>query len=230
MLAHADDIADKPWLNDLLNIEEAERQRRSMARRLRHARIGSFKPLPDFDWTWEDRPTRHRRALHLGISRRRHTNAILVGPSGVGKSMILRNLAHHALIQGHTVRVTSASDMLTDLAAQEAPPHSADVCADTSCPSCYASTRSAISRTPTATPTCSSRLSRDDYDLQKPIVISTNKAFAEWSEVFLHAACTVTLVHRSEILEIEGNSYRLKEAKERAVQRSVTRKGKKSAA
>jgi DNA replication protein DnaC len=72
------------------------------------------------------------------------------------------------------------------------------------------------------------------YDLQKSIVLSTNKAFAEWSEVFPHAACTVTLVdrlvHRSEIVEIEGDSYRLKEAKERAAQRTASRRGKKSAA
>ena len=52
LLAHADDIADKPWLDELLNIEEAERQRRSLARRLRHARIGNFKALADFDWKW----------------------------------------------------------------------------------------------------------------------------------------------------------------------------------
>jgi hypothetical protein len=64
-------------------------------------------------------------------------------------------------------------------------------------------------------------------------VLSTNKAFSEWSEVFPHAACTVTLVdrlvHRSEIIEVDGESYRLKEAKERAAQRTASRKGKKSA-
>jgi IstB-like ATP binding protein len=35
------------------------------------------------------------------------------------------------------------------------------------------------------------------------------------------------LVHRSEILEIEGASYRLKEAKERAAERSASRRGRK---
>jgi DNA replication protein DnaC len=72
------------------------------------------------------------------------------------------------------------------------------------------------------------------YEQQRAIVLSTNKAFTEWSEVFPHAACTVTLVdrlvHRSEILEIEGDSFRLKEAKERAAQRSAKRRAKKSAA
>lgn len=46
-------------------------------------------------------------------------NAILLGPNGVGKSMILKNIAHHALVRGHTVRFTTASDMLADLAAQD---------------------------------------------------------------------------------------------------------------
>ncbi|MEY4514154.1 MAG: hypothetical protein RLZZ450_6276, partial [Pseudomonadota bacterium] len=42
----------KPWIDELLQIEEEERQRRSLARRLHHARIGAFKPIAHFDWTW----------------------------------------------------------------------------------------------------------------------------------------------------------------------------------
>lgn len=34
------------------------------------------------------------------------------------------------------------------------------------------------------------------YDAGKPILLSTNKAFSEWSEVFPHAACVVTLFNR----------------------------------
>jgi DNA replication protein DnaC len=56
------------------------------------------------------------------------------------------------------------------------------------------------------------------YDAHKAILLSTNKAFAEWSEVFPHAACVVTivdrLIHRAEVIDIEADSYRLKEAKE----------------
>jgi len=44
-------------------------------------------------------------------------------------------------------------------------------------------------------------------------VVSTNKVFAEWTDVFPNAACVVTLVdrlvHRAEIITIEGDSYRL---------------------
>ena len=66
------------------------------------------------------------------------------------------------------------------------------------------------------------------YAANKPIVITTNKPFAEWNDVFPSAACVVTLVdrlvHRSEILNIRGDSYRLKEAKERAARKAKARK------
>ena len=147
--------------------------------------------------------------------------------------MILKNLAHHALVQGHTVHVTSASDMLADLAAQESSAALARRLRRYTAPKLLCVDEVGYLSYSNRYADLLFEVVTRRYDLQKPIVLSTNKAFAEWSEVFPHAACTVTLVdrlvHRSEILEIDGNSYRLKEAKERAAQRS-SRRGKKPAA
>ena len=67
------------------------------------------------------------------------------------------------------------------------------------------------------------------YENQRPIVLTTNKAFSEWSEVFPHAACVVTLVdrltHRAEVISLEGKSYRLKESEELALRRRKRRRG-----
>jgi glyoxylase-like metal-dependent hydrolase (beta-lactamase superfamily II) len=61
---------------------------------------------------------------------------------------------------------------------------------------------------------------------------TTNRPFAEWREVFPNAACVVSLVdrlvHNAEVLAIEGESYRLKEAQERADQRARQRRKAKS--
>lgn len=50
-----------------------------------------------------------------------------------------------------------------------------------------------------------------------------NRPFAEWGQVFPNAPCVVSLIdrliHHAEIIAIEGESYRLKEARERAEQR-----------
>lgn len=97
LLASWNDIALAPWLPELVNLEERERKRRSLERRLRAARIGAFKSMADFDWAWPSRVDRDAvddllslKFVDEGI------NAVLIGPNGVGKTMILRNVAHQA--------------------------------------------------------------------------------------------------------------------------------------
>src|SRR3954449_6009728 len=62
-------------------------------------------------------------------------------------------------------------------------------------------------------------------------LITTNRPFAEWREVFPNAACVVSLIdrliHNAEIVAIDGESYRLKEARERTELRTRQRRGAK---
>lgn len=62
---------------------------------------------------------------------------------------------------------------------------------------------------------------------QKSTVLTTNRPFKEWHEVFPNAACVVSLVdrlvHRCEVIPIQGKSYRLKEAQERAAIKTALR-------
>jgi DNA replication protein DnaC len=221
-----DSIADKPWLDEVLNIEERDRQRRSQERRLKSATIGAFKNMVDFDWQWPSKIDREgvRELLNLGFIERGH-NAVLVGPNGVGKTMILKNLAYHGVLLGMRVRFVTASDMLADLARQESSAALARrlklytnprlLCIDEvgylSYDNRYADLLFEV-------------VSRR-YDGQRSIALTTNKPFAEWGSVFPHAACTVTLVdrlvHRAELHEIAAESYRLKEAKELSRTRSA---------
>ena len=60
------------------------------------------------------------------------------------------------------------------------------------------------------------------------ILSALNRPFGEWNEVFPNAACVVSLidrlVHHSEVIAIEGDSYRMKEAREQAAQRRSQKK------
>jgi DNA replication protein DnaC len=228
LLTDWDEIAREPWLPDLLDREERERARRSLERRLRNARLGRFKPLADFDWAW---PRKVDRAQIDELFSLRFleeaSNVILVGPNGVGKTLIAQNLAHHAVLQGHTVRFLTAAELLGDLAAQE--------------------TASALHRRlrrhlrPTLL--VIDELGYLSYDhrhadllfevvsrryTKRSILITTNKPFAEWNEVFPNASCVVTLVdrlvHHAEIVQIDADSYRLKEAHAREAERAAKRK------
>ncbi len=231
LIACCDQIIDKPWLADVLAIEERERQKRGFERRSRDAHVGATKPMTDFDWAWPKKIDREAidDLFNLSFIKTGH-NAVLVGPNGVGKTMILKNIALHALCRGHTVRFTTASDMLAELAAQDSSsilarrlrrytiPHL--LCVDEvgylSYNSRYADLLFEV-------------VTRR-YDAGRPILLSTNKAFSEWSEVFPHAACVVTLVdrliHRAEVIDIDADSYRLKEAKELTAARSKKRSKK----
>ena len=224
-------IADQPWVSQLLDIEEAERQRRSLDRRIRNAKIGAFKPMDRFDWAWPRKIDRSAIEEVFALScLDEGSNTIFVGPNGVGKSMILKNVAHHGLAQGHTVRFTSASDMLADLAAQDSSSALARRLRRWTLPRLLCIDEVGyLSYSPRYADLLFEIVTRR-YELQRPILITTNKAFNDWSEVFPHAACTVTLVdrlvHRSEIIEIDGDSYRAKEAKERAAAKAASRRKK----
>lgn len=233
LLARWDDVRERSWLHELIVIEEAERQRRSLARRVRDSRIGAFKPIADFDWNWPRKIDRQAIEELFGLGFLDDgTNAILVGPNGVGKTMILQNLAHHALVHGHTVRVTSASDMLAELAAQDSSSALARRMRRYTLPKLLCIDEVGYLSYNNRYADLLFEVVTRRYYAQKPVLVSTNKAFSEWAEVFPHAACTVTLVdrlvHRSEILEIDGDSYRLKEAKERQAKRAAARKRPKT--
>jgi DNA replication protein DnaC len=118
LLAHWPEAVAAGWVEPLLDWEEQERARRSLERRLQEAHIGRFKSICDFDWTWPKRCDRATfEALMTLDYLKDATNVVLVGPNGVGKTTLARNLAHQALVHGHTVLFTSAGQLLGELAA-----------------------------------------------------------------------------------------------------------------
>jgi DNA replication protein DnaC len=91
LLAHWDEMTASmaPWVASLIEWEEAERNRRGLERRLRNAHIGRFKPLSAFDWNWPKQLDRGAVSALMTLAFINDaTNVILVGPNGVGKSMV----------------------------------------------------------------------------------------------------------------------------------------------
>lgn len=232
VLAHWAECAEQPWLSSLLSWEETERARRSLERRLRGAHIGRFKPLADFDWSWPQQCDQRAIAELMTLDfLDSASNAILVGASGLGKTMIAQNIAHQAVLQGHTVLFATAGQLLGELAGL-----------DSDSALRYRLRRYAAPDLLVIDEVGYLSYSMRHADLlfelinrrheKKSTLITTNKSFSEWSEVFPNASCVVAmidrLVHHAEILSIKGDSYRRKEAQERAAANSRQRKTKVS--
>ncbi len=227
LLARWDELGDRPWLPELVDCEETERQRRSFERRLRNAKLKRFKAMADFEWDWPTKIDREQieELFELGFIAEA-ANLVLVGSNGVGKTMIAKNLAHQALLAGHTARFITASELLNDLVAQDAGgalerrlrhyerPRLLiiDELGYLPCANHHADLLFEI-------------ISRRYHE--KPVILTTNKAFAEWNEVFPNTACVVALidrlVHRAEVVDIEGESFRLREAEQRTAERTRQR-------
>lgn len=225
LIAHWHELSNEQlsWLKTLLDWELTERNQRGVKRRLNNARIGRFKPLTDFDWAWPEKID--QQAIHQLMQLNfldNATNIILIGSNGVGKSTIAQNLAWQAAIKGHTALFTSAANMLSDLAAQDG-----DNALRRRLK--YYAQPQLLVIDEIGYLSYSDRHADLLFDIinrryeQKSTLVTTNRPFAEWGEVFPNAACVVSLidrlVHHSEILAIEGKSYRMKEATEQANKR-----------
>lgn len=158
-------------------------------------------------------------------------NVVLVGNNGVGKSMLARNVAHQALICGHTVRFTTAGELLGDLAALDSDAALRRRLRHYAAPDLLVIDEIGYLSYSNRHADLLFELVSRRYET-KSTLVTTNKSFAEWSTVFPNAACVVSLVdrlvHHSEVIVIEGESYRLKEAKERSEQRGRQRRKKLS--
>src|SRR5262245_55554993 len=232
LLIHWQDAVKGGWVPALLDWEEQERARRSLERRLAEAHIGRFKPLSDFDWAWPKSCDRSAIEALMALDfLKEPSNVILVAPNGLGKTMIAQNVAHQAVISGHSVLFTTAGRMLGNLAALDSDSALRRRLRHYEAPRLLVIDEIGYLSYSNRHADLLFELVSRRYE-KKSTVVTTNRPFVEWSDVFPNAACVVSLVdrlvHNSEIVVIDGDSYRAKEARQRAEQRARKRRKTKS--
>ncbi len=109
------------FLELLVQDELARRADRLFKRRLKQATITQLKELSDFDWTFNPKLPRARLCeLATGRFVAEHTNVLLVGPPGVGKSHAAVAIAVGAIRSGYRVLLRSVFDLVQDFAEADA--------------------------------------------------------------------------------------------------------------
>lgn len=211
-------------------LEEKERAQRGLERRLRRSRLERFKPMADFDWNW---PKKIDRPLVESVLRldflEEPRNVVLVAPQGLGKTMIAQNVAHNAALGGHGVLFLSAAQLLLDLGAQESAraldrrlKHYAKI-------GLLILDEIGFLAFDNRNADLLFQVISRRYE-KKSTVLTTNLAFSGWPTIFPNATCATALidrvVHHADVVAIEGESYRAREAESHAKERRSRRKDK----
>jgi hypothetical protein len=115
------------------------------------------------------------------------TNIVLVGPNGVGKSMIARNFAHQALLHRHSALFVNAAHMLGDLAAQDGDNALRRRFAHYARPEVLVIDETGDLSYGTRHADLLFEIINRRYE-RKSTIITTNRPFAEWGDVFSGAS------------------------------------------
>jgi len=209
-------------LEQMAQAEAEERSRRSLETRLRVSGIKKFKPMADYEWTWPTKIDRDviERALTLDFLPEAR-NLVLVGRNGLGKTMIAQNICHAAVLAGYSVLFRPAPALLEELQRQSPEGRRYKFRTYANVGLLCVDEVGYLSFDDKAADLLYEVVNRR-YE-RKSVILTTNRPFKEWSQVFPNATCIATLLdrllHHADVTVIEGESYRVRESEQEAAAR-----------
>jgi len=216
-----EDFSHKKFLEQLFESEVACRHERTVARLVKQAHFPSIKTIDTFDWA---HPTKIPKNLILNAMQidfvEKKAHLIFLGRGGLGKTHLAQAIGYAACQKEIRTLWTTAADMINHLVASKSD-HSLERALRKYCrPQLLVCDE--LGYLP---------LDKEGRDLffqviskrseTGSVVLTTNKAFREWGEVFqdnaVATAIAERLIEHGELIKIEGSSYRVKKRRQKAL-------------
>ena len=205
------------FLERVLASEQIAREERKRTVLMRLATMPSLKTLEQFDWAQAGGAPKAQivELGHLAFVERAE-NVVMLGPSGVGKTHIALALCQRAVMAGHKARFITAADLMMQLAAAKAQNRLKD----------YFNRAVLGPKLLVVDEIGYLPFGRDEANLffnvvakryeRGSMVLTSNLPFTQWHSAFaddqtLTAAMLDRLLHHAHIVQISGESYRLKD-------------------
>ena len=214
--AARDSLSHVDYLSRLTEGELNQRRDKATVRRIKNARFPVLKTLDQFTWSW---PKKINRMAVQNLFRLQfmedHSNVIMLGTVGLGKTHLATALGYTACLAGKSVLFATAVDTINTLAAAQAASRLKVELKKYLAPSLLILDE--LGYLP---------IDKHGADLLFQVismryergstVITSNRAFKQWPEIFnndstLTSAILDRLLHHAETCVIEGKSYRMKD-------------------
>ena len=218
------------FLEQVLASEIVARDERRCSTLLKLATMPAVKTLEQFDWNHAGGAPKAQiqELAHLAFVQRAE-NVVLLGPSGVGKTHIALALAYRAVVAGYKTRFISAADLMLQLAAAKAQGRLKE----------YFNRAVLGPRLLVVDEIGYLPFGREEATLffnvvakryeRGSMVLTSNLPFTQWAGAFaddqtMTAAMLDRLLHHAHIVQISGESYRLKDKRRagQAARRTAT--------